>query len=165
MDKEYLDRQAYVINSDKDGYYLSDGNGLILEKEELLDIGKNLIKFAKKHDLDIIEHNNFTRLHMYDWLKDLDKKPKQKTKSKIYIMECAGKYKIGMSKDIERRCKQLNNRPCEVNIIYKSDFIEDAFEAEQILHSIYKEKRIGGEWYNLDDKDILTIIKYIEEAL
>ena len=46
--------KAYVINQTEDGFYLSDGNGFVLESEDLIEIGEGLIKFAKKHKSDIL---------------------------------------------------------------------------------------------------------------
>ena len=60
--KRYLDRiYPYLINNCEDGYYLTDGNGFMLDSDELLDIGKNLIKFAKLHDNQDIERYNNKR--------------------------------------------------------------------------------------------------------
>lgn len=81
----------------------------------------------------------------------------------IYIMECAGKYKIGLSRDVERRRKQLDNRPFKTTIIYKSPVMEEVYDLEAALHDIYKEKNIKGEWFDLSQTDIETIIGYFEE--
>ena len=165
--KRYLDRvYPYLINNCEDGYYLTDGNGFMLNSDELLDIGANLIKFAKIHNNNEIEEYNQEKYQeiedrMNDWLNT----PKRKSKSSIYIMECGGKYKIGVSKNLETRKKQLDNRPYPVNIIYKSGLIEEPYNKEQELHSAFKEKRIGGEWFELTEQDIISIKNYLEECL
>lgn len=48
---------AYVIEETEDGYYMADGNGFMLTADELLDIAKNITKFAKLHKKDIEECN------------------------------------------------------------------------------------------------------------
>ena len=89
--------------------------------------------------------------------------PKEKPKGHIYIMECDGKYKIGVSKDIERRRKQLDNKPFPTTIVYKSSLINNVYDVEKEIHSVYEEKRIGGEWFELDSGDMNAIKRYIEE--
>ena len=166
--KKYLNsRQAYIIIEHEDGYYLSDGNGFVLKSEELMDIGKNLIKFSKKHNEDILEYNNKRQIELYNemtnWLGKYPKEQKEKPKGYIYIMECGGKYKIGLSKNVERRKKELNNRPFPVNIIYKSKLISDVYKIEENLHNDLKNQRIDGEWFNLNDELIEYIQTYLEE--
>ena len=52
MVKRYLEEIIpYVINKHDDGYYLTNSAGFILEIDELIDIGENLIKFAKILDI------------------------------------------------------------------------------------------------------------------
>ena len=72
-------------------------------------------------------------------------------KGYVYLLKCADKYKIGFSKDVERRVKQLNNRPFEVELVQKW-YYERAFDIEQELHTIYEKFKVDptGEWYNLN---------------
>ena len=165
--KQYLNGyNAYVIIEHKDGYYLCNGNGFMLTSEELMDIVKNLIKYAKKHNEHILEHNNKRQIELYNEMKSCFCKPSKETKEKqsgyIYIMECGGKYKIGLSKNVERRKKELNNRPFPVNIIYKSKLINDVYLIEEELHHCFKEQRINGEWFNLKENHINIIKEYLE---
>lgn len=165
--KRYLDRiYPYLINNCEDGYYLTDGNGFMLDSDELLDIGKNLIKFAKLHDnQDIERYNNKRRDEFYNEITSWTKTPKEKPKGYIYIMECGGKYKIGLSKDVERRKKELDNRPFAVNIVYKSPLIEDVYDKEKELHLIHRKQKVGGEWFELNQRDIEIIKDYLEGGL
>ena len=163
-DKSYLNRfTAYIINKHKDGYYLSDGNGFLLESDELLDIGQNLIKFAKKNKESIKKVNQIRKQEFEQSWGSYLKKSKPKPKGQIYIMECGGYYKIGVSKNIKQRQKQLNKRPFKVNIIYKSPINEDYYSMEKELHTQYDDKRINGEWFNLNQNDIETIKTILED--
>lgn len=166
-EKRYLDRiYPYLINYCEDGYYLTDGNGLMLYSDELLDIGKNLIKFAKLHNNQEIErYNNKRKKEFYNQIISWVKTPKEKPKGYIYIMECGGKYKIGLSKDVERRKKELDKRPFAVNIVYKSPLIEDIYEIEKELHYRFENKKINGEWFNIDNNDIEFIKDYLEGGI
>ena len=165
MGKEYLCKfWAYVINQHEDGYYLSDGNGYILESEDLLDIGKNLISFAKKHKEDIIRHNAINRKELENYCTELKREHKPKKSGHIYIMECDGKYKIGNSKNVERRKKQLDHRPFPVQIVYKSPELKNVIDYERELHEVFENKKISGEWFNLDTMDIEIIKGNLELA-
>ncbi len=165
MEKEYLCKfRAYVINSHEDGYFLSDGNGYILESEDLLDIGKNLISFAKKHKEDIISLNDLNRKELENYYTELKREHKPKKSGYIYIMECGGKYKIGNSKNVERRKKQLDHRPFPVQIVYKSPELKDVIYYERELHEVFENKKISGEWFNLDTRDIEIIKCNLELA-
>ena len=81
-------------------------------------------------------------------------------KRNVYVMECQGMYKIGVSKDVEKRQKQLTKTPIPVNIIYISPQIDYAYECERNLHEIFEEKKIMGEWFLLNDYDIEAIEKF-----
>lgn len=63
------------------------------------------------------------------------------------MLECGGKYKIGFSKDVERRMRQLDTRPFKLNLVAKSKYLSDAYYWEQGLHDAFSDSRIDGEWY------------------
>lgn len=164
MSKRYLNGfYPYLINGCEDGYYLTDGNGLMLTSEEIFDIGTKLIKFSKLHNEDILQYNKKRQDELNCQMSNWKSTPKEKPKGHIYIMECGGKYKIGVSKDIERRRKQLDNKPFPVTIIYKSPLIKNVYDIEKEIHSVYDEKRIAGEWFELNNNDIEAIKIYVEE--
>lgn len=162
-EKRYLNRcYPYLINYCEDGYYLTDNHGFILKSEELMDIGQNLIRFAKKHNKSILEYNKEKGNELHREIASCYKTTKKTPKGYIYIMECGEKYKIGLSKNIERRKKELDNRPFPVNIIYKSKLIDNVYKIEEEIHSHFKEKQINGEWFDLNENDIRVIKEYLE---
>ena len=68
----------------------------------------------------------------------------------IYVVECEGNYKIGFSKDVKERMKQLETgagahivRP---NLTLITHFLGGLVE-EQALHKQFAECRINGEWF------------------
>lgn len=80
---------------------------------------------------------------------------------KIYVAEYNGNFKIGVSNNVATRLGQLACGCPTIKLIYKSDFISNAFELEILLHNLYKDKNIGGEWFS--DVDIEEIKKIIEK--
>ena len=156
--------KAYVIDQTEDGFYLSDGNGFILESEDLVEIGEGLIKFAKKHKRDILEHNERVKKELEDWINSQmsqEKRTKPKAKSYLYMMECENKYKIGVSKDVSRRKNELDNRPFPTRLICTSRLLEGAYGFEQELHNYLAEYSVGGEWYKFDEAKVEEIRAYI----
>lgn len=77
----------------------------------------------------------------------------------LYIIENNGSYKIGYSSDWSKRIKAYKSHLGNVNVVYVTKQI-NCFNLENYLHAIFKEQRLDGEWFNLDQEDILEAIKY-----
>jgi len=90
-------------------------------------------------------------------------KPREKTKqiSKtqtrkgfVYLLKCDRYYKIGMSKSVTDRIKQLSTQPpFDIELLHTIQ-TNDMYGLESTLHQKFSEKRKTGEWFNLDDSDI-----------
>ena len=68
----------------------------------------------------------------------------------VYIAQEAesGRYKIGISKDPEKRVKQLNTgNPEELVLIYTAK-AEDGFKSESSLHRQLQSSNIRSEWFS-----------------
>ena len=79
------------------------------------------------------------------------------------IRRSAVKNKIGFSKDVERRIKQLDTRPFKINLIAKSKFISDAYDREQELHEYFVDQRVDGERYEFSDHEAQYAKEIIDE--
>lgn len=78
---------------------------------------------------------------------------------KIYVAEYNGNFKIGVSNNISLRMRQLSCGYPMIKSIYESDYLSNAFELESILHNLYKDRNIGGEWFsNIDIEEIKKIV-------
>lgn len=80
------------------------------------------------------------------------------TPAYIYLIYCAtGHYKIGLSKEPEKRLLQLNTAwPVELSLVHF--FVADnAQEAEARLHAHYSAKRVKGEWFDLSQEQVAFI--------
>lgn len=53
---------------------------------------------------------------------------------RVYVMECDGFVKIGVSGNVERRAKQI---PYKVRRIYASEFLSNPFDIEREMHRHY----------------------------
>lgn len=161
---------AYVIEETKDGFYLCDGRGYVMESEQIKELAQGLLRYVKKHDKDIIEHNihreREEEIELGGGWRNMGKTSKQKpskAKGYIYLLECKGKYKLGVSKNVERRIKELDKRPFELNLVAKSRLLDEAYYQEQNIHSSLDMFRIGGEWYSLDQYNLDCLKNRIEE--
>lgn len=166
MKKRINPYEAYVIVVKEDGMYLNNSLGYVFEADDLIEIGNNFIKFAKKHRKDLENHNLKRKIEIKEEMEQCralyNLKENNYKKACIYILECGGKYKIGLSNNVERRRKELDNKPFPVNIVYKSKMIDDSYETEQEIHKMYESKKIYGEWFDLDELDIKRIIDFVE---
>lgn len=80
---------------------------------------------------------------------------------KIYIAEYSEKFKIGVSNNVSSRMRQLSCGCPAIKAIYESDYLSNAFELESVLHNLYKDKNVGGEWFS--EVDISEISKIIDK--
>lgn len=71
-------------------------------------------------------------------------------KRRVYVMDCGNFVKIGVSINPEQRKNQL---PHKVNQYYCTEQIENAFEFERKMHSIFSRKRnksaSGREYFDI----------------
>lgn len=89
---------------------------------------------------------------------------------KIYLIKSIsdGCYKIGVSKNPDKRLKQLQTgNPSELHLlnVYESKI---AFKIEKVLHNTFNINKEHGEWFNLSIKDEFYFIdecKKIENNL
>lgn len=112
------------------------------------------------------EYNNKIADEAYErWMKSmkqtteplLPKYVKDTRSGYVYIMKCHDKYKIGFSKDVDRRFKELNDKPFPLQLIYKQ-FFEDGRTVEKILHEEMKEYNTNYEWYEFTEEQVDKII-------
>jgi len=68
----------------------------------------------------------------------------------VYIMESKnGEIKIGVSKNVKKRKKSIENSGMiRIVNIYKTKPCSNPFEIEKIMHEKFKKFRICGEWFS-----------------
>ena len=67
--------------------------------------------------------------------------------------ECV--YKIGLSKKVERRIKEIKTGNPEILTIVEKIKTEYPYKLEVALHNMFRIKRKEGEWYNLLNDDVM----------
>lgn len=101
------------------------------------------------------------------WEKYIGKKPtppppSQEKSGYIYLVRAAtGEYKVGHSVDVGSRMKAFSVQPpFEYELVHAFP-ADDMAQAESILHNRFSEKRIMGEWFTLDKKDVDEIVRIV----
>ena len=75
----------------------------------------------------------------------------------VYVLECKGRYKIGISTSPEHRITSLQiGNPFLISLVEKIRFNngKEAKEAEKALHCMFESKKVRGEWFDLEKKDL-----------
>lgn len=68
-----------------------------------------------------------------------------------------GLYKIGLSKNVGARIKQIaNDQACDVTLFHSFPVMRMG-ESEAMMHERFRDKHVYGEWFRLDSTDIETI--------
>lgn len=98
----------------------------------------------------------------YRRLNDEESKIKRKAPARhVYLMvdNQTKKYKIGKSKTPEFRERTLQSEKPDIELLFSC---HESIISEKRLHEMYAHKRIRGEWFDLDKKDISNIRKLMQ---
>lgn len=78
----------------------------------------------------------------------------------VYLIHSPYGYKIGKTKRMKQRSQLFSVKlPFEIDVIHYAWF-DDYSRAEHALHKLYKNKRLGGEWFQLTDMDVKAIKEF-----
>lgn len=78
-------------------------------------------------------------------------------KNKLYPI-----LKIGMSKTPQSRLKGIQTSSgFPLELIYESEIIKNAKEAEALIHLSLKEFRTHGEWFNISEEQAITAVEKV----
>lgn len=72
----------------------------------------------------------------------------------LYLIKCQQFYKIGIANDVQSRLAQLSTgNPHELKVLAFYGY-ENAELVERVIHQKFANKRVRGEWFELDLSDI-----------
>lgn len=74
--------------------------------------------------------------------------------------EDTGFIKIGMSKNPDLRLRQIK-LSCQKPVLLMKFFVSNSAIMEKKLHEFFKNKRVFGEWFNLNDSDLKKAVNFI----
>lgn len=135
------------IQIDNDSCYITEpvAPNELVKPSDVRELIPLLEKYIGEHTDKEIEEENKRR---WDICREGYKnKPETYASGYVYLFECGGKYKIGVSNDVNRRIKDLDHRPFKVTLISKVHS-KMAYKVEGTIHALLKKHKIEGEWYD-----------------
>lgn len=84
----------------------------------------------------------------------------------VYIIAAEnGLFKIGKTTNIDNRLQQIKSaNPIQCFLVGLIEAKDDNLDKlERLLHKMFKDKRIRGEWFALSKNDLLLLIPYMPE--
>lgn len=84
----------------------------------------------------------------------------QRKSATLYILKCGEYLKIGITRDMDKRLKQIDaaNPMPVVKIATKTVPLAGVAFAEAWLHRELQESRVKGEWFAIDEKTALSLL-------
>lgn len=142
-----------------------DGNRSVCLGEEARTIIKSLNEFYDVYTDEYITEWN-ERLKLEEDMvesRQREKKETRRPKASVYVMKdnANGRYKIGRSVNPTVRESTLQSEKPDITLLFH--YLCD-ISVEDELHTKYTDKRIRGEWFELDDKDVEDIQTYLMEV-
>ena len=83
--------------------------------------------------------------------------------TKVYVMidKNTGYYKIGRSKNPQYRERTLQSEKPTIEMLFNH---EARVKDEKDLHKMFQDKRVRGEWFDLNGSDLYKIREYFNCA-
>lgn len=136
-----------------------DQGGFILTKAEYKHLKLELDEFYDSTPDVLIENHNHERM---EELLPRHREPKPVVKPKpkpghIYVIKSGDYYKIGRTGNMTQRMKSFSKSiPSNFDLVC-SWRIDDMVQEEKELHEIFSESRVRGEWFSLNEDDVLWL--------
>lgn len=146
------------------------------QNHEILGGEKGVYSYERKANLNIVirefakKYNELVRKELPDYSPLISRDDSKITNSDnridneecfVYLMiDITNQfYKIGISSNPEWREKTLQSEKPSIELIAYKKFVSRriAKSLEKALHETYREKRIRGEWFRLDESDVWEI--------
>jgi hypothetical protein len=153
----------YVYQREDGGHVITDDFGLLVYPDRLMKIAKNYADHIKTlGGSQAVSSINAERIA--DW-EDRTISPRILIERWVYVMTDGALCKIGVSKDVERRRKEIEKEiGSQLQIIYTLK-TRQAFEIERSLHKQFQEKHHHQEWFALTSDDLAEIEALREKHL
>lgn len=77
-------------------------------------------------------------------------------------MRCDNLYKIGISNNPNKRYHTFLTGNPNIEMLCYSQPVTFAYMLEQKLHKLFCDKSVSGEWFKLNEENVVTLRKLIE---
>lgn len=157
-----------LIKDEKSHMYIPqhpNGYNNLLLPSEVDNIIDGLFMYRGTYsDDDILQYNERNEKNFFRETKSTKRKVNKCHEGYVYILKCDNHYKVGFSKDVQRRIKQLDTRPFELKLV-KQYYSTNAYDIEQAAHKQLERYKVANEWYNVDINYIISAIERGARAL
>ena len=83
----------------------------------------------------------------------------------VYVVKCAGYYKIGATRNATQRIARFETSYPHDLKVHRVAHVQNMSLVESSLHTRFADKRVKGEWFNLDSNDLRVIARLLPNAL
>ena len=168
MENKIINNQlkAFQLIESEDSVIFFNGscyeNPSIDELKRIKKLIDSTINNYESISLAIQKSNNIIQEERFKEFKDIFK-PKKANKPKkgiIYIMKCGrtNLYKIGLTTgNVNTRFNSLKTANPNINLFKYYKEVVDLYSKERELHNLFSNKRIDGEWFELNESDLCEI--------
>lgn len=143
-----------------DAALMTNGAGWMIDIKEAKRSLKALRQYVKQWGGKVDEIAAYNKIKRDDMNERFGKmkrsEPAQKRHQKVYVLHNIrnGYYKIGRSFDVPFREKTLQSEEPEIELLMN---VVAPASMERELHAKYSDKRVRGEWFRLDESDIIQL--------
>lgn len=75
----------------------------------------------------------------------------------VYVLQSAYGHKVGRTRNMPSRMRAFGVKLPIMYTIPLCAWFDDHIEAEASYHRMFSEKRVNGEWFNLEEQDVALI--------
>jgi hypothetical protein len=115
--------------------------------------------YNRYHLLDVYTHRSEIISGEYDKIKPVWEGRNEEAGFIYCLHDQQGHYKIGLTKNLTQRIKQLSTQPPFKLTLICAFRVVNASKYESILHLKYDAQRLNGEWFELSAEDVATLIR------
>ena len=128
-----------------------------------LKLSDRFTSLETKHYSECLEFSNYLFENKFNGVKKITKPKVIHCFTYLMINHNTGFHKIGVSHNPKYREKTLQGQEPEIETVAERKFIirKLALELESELHEKYSDKRMRGEWFDLNPKEINEIVKLL----
>jgi hypothetical protein len=147
---------AFQYDDESGGLFGIDPGGFLMARDELKDLIEGANIFFDHYGDEAVKEHNEEKQAKHDAHEPEELAVRVPSKGWIYLLE--GKdnlYKIGLTtRTPSKRLAEISPKmPFEPKLAY-SFRSNDVYEAEEILHTTFCDRRVNGEWFQLQPADL-----------
>ena len=152
------------LNNNNNQEILGGESGSVIDYESK----NNLITVIKKFTTDYLTavNQNIDNYQPTETREILEETKQEDESCFVYLMvdTTNGYFKIGISNNPNYREKTLQSEKPTIELMASKQFPvrKIAESIEKSLHDVYAEKRLRGEWFELDEQDVKHIIETLK---